>query len=256
MSDGGGPHASDARPSTPARVTRAGPTPGREGPPAQSLIPVFEVSCVSGRNIDLLEGFLNMLPMRREWDDARHEATQFHVDQVFDVDGVGPVVGGTLFRGTLSLGDTMLLGPDARRVPARRRPRDPQSPGPRAGVLRRAERHPRHLGQDGRGRGARAGRRARGGRWRLRRRRGVEPGRAGGRRAGEEAPAAADFFRVGRARRDVHAPVKRRSRIGWSVDDDDFLLEEGCVAYPALPGGRAWDPRGAGATTSRRALRR
>ncbi|KAJ7357422.1 GTP binding protein [Desmophyllum pertusum] len=39
------------------------------------------------------------------------EYTEYQVDEIFNVPGTGPVVGGTLERGVLREGDQLLLGP-------------------------------------------------------------------------------------------------------------------------------------------------
>lgn len=43
-------------------------------------------------------------------DSACH--AQVHLDDSFDVDGVGTVVAGTIRRGRIQVGDSVLLGPD------------------------------------------------------------------------------------------------------------------------------------------------
>uniref|UniRef100_A0A8W8LX31 Tr-type G domain-containing protein n=1 Tax=Magallana gigas TaxID=29159 RepID=A0A8W8LX31_MAGGI len=77
----------------------------------ERMCPIFQVSNVSGENLDLLKMFLNLLSTR-----LKSETTapaEFQIDDTFSVPGVGTVVSGTLLQGTIKLNDTLLLGPDA-----------------------------------------------------------------------------------------------------------------------------------------------
>lgn len=78
---------------------------------SERMCPIFQVSNVSGENLDLLKMFLNLLSTR-----LKSETTapaEFQIDDTFSVPGVGTVVSGTLLQGTIRLNDTLLLGPDA-----------------------------------------------------------------------------------------------------------------------------------------------
>lgn len=78
---------------------------------SERMCPIFQVSNVSGENLDLLKMFLNLLSTR-----LKSETTapaEFQIDDTFSVPGVGTVVSGTLLQGTIKLNDTLLLGPDA-----------------------------------------------------------------------------------------------------------------------------------------------
>eukprot|EP01125_Pyxidicula_operculata_P018624 TRINITY_DN662_c1_g1_i1.p1 TRINITY_DN662_c1_g1~~TRINITY_DN662_c1_g1_i1.p1 ORF type:complete len:543 (-),score=106.75 TRINITY_DN662_c1_g1_i1:208-1836(-) len=76
------------------------------------VIPIFEVSSVSGANIDLLRQFLNIVPPRIQWNLLETQPVEFSIDSTYFVTGVGTVVGGTVMSGTISEGQTLLLGPD------------------------------------------------------------------------------------------------------------------------------------------------
>lgn len=77
---------------------------------SSSLCPIFQVSNVSGLNLDLLKTFLNLLSARMT--PGADEPAEFSIDDSYSVPGVGTVVSGTTLRGTIRLNDTLLLGPD------------------------------------------------------------------------------------------------------------------------------------------------
>lgn len=77
---------------------------------SERMCPVFQVSNVTGENMDLLKMFLNLLSTR-----VRCNLTsppEFQIDDTFSVPGVGTVVSGTLLQGYVKLNDTLMLGPD------------------------------------------------------------------------------------------------------------------------------------------------
>ncbi len=77
------------------------------------IVPVFVVSNVTGVGLDLLRRFIQALPRSRAWDEARQESiTEVHIDDSFDVEGVGCVLAGAIHRGKVTVGDRLLLGPD------------------------------------------------------------------------------------------------------------------------------------------------
>ncbi|KAK7002746.1 GTP-binding protein 1 [Biomphalaria glabrata] len=78
---------------------------------SERMCPVFQVSNVSGENLDLLKMFLNLLSTRVKCDAS--QPAEFQIDDTFSVPGVGTVVSGTLLQGCIKLNDTLLLGPDA-----------------------------------------------------------------------------------------------------------------------------------------------
>ncbi|XP_076054135.1 GTP-binding protein 1-like isoform X2 [Oratosquilla oratoria] len=77
---------------------------------SERLCPIFQVSNVSGENLDLLTMFLNLLSSRTPQDDT--EPAQFQIDDTYQVPGVGVVVSGTCTRGIIRINDTLLLGPN------------------------------------------------------------------------------------------------------------------------------------------------
>ncbi|XP_064109053.1 GTP-binding protein 1-like isoform X2 [Macrobrachium nipponense] len=77
---------------------------------SERLCPIFQVSNVSGDNLDLLTMFLNLLSSRTPQND--NEPAQFQIDDTYQVPGVGVVVSGTCMKGVIRVNDTLLLGPN------------------------------------------------------------------------------------------------------------------------------------------------
>lgn len=77
---------------------------------SERMCPIFQVSNVSGQNIELLKEFLNLLSTRVKCNLS--SPAEFQIDDTFSVPGVGTVVSGTLLQGYVKLNDTLLLGPD------------------------------------------------------------------------------------------------------------------------------------------------
>jgi GTPase len=69
------------------------------------------VSNVTGLGIPYLRQFLNILPMKPNYESSK--PAEFQITEIFSVPGVGTVVSGTLISGTVAPGDTLLLGPDS-----------------------------------------------------------------------------------------------------------------------------------------------
>ncbi|PSN44488.1 GTP-binding protein 1 [Blattella germanica] len=78
---------------------------------SERLCPIFQVSNVTGENLELLKMFLNLLTTRMVSRDD--EPAEFQIDDTYSVPGVGTVVSGTTLKGVIRLNDTLLLGPDA-----------------------------------------------------------------------------------------------------------------------------------------------
>ncbi|CAF0834023.1 unnamed protein product [Rotaria sp. Silwood1] len=76
----------------------------------ERLCPIFQVSNVTGENLDLLKKFLNLLTTRMET--CIDEPAEFQIDDLYAVPGVGTVVSGTTLKGIIKLGDNLQLGPD------------------------------------------------------------------------------------------------------------------------------------------------
>ncbi|KJZ72099.1 hypothetical protein HIM_08554 [Hirsutella minnesotensis 3608] len=75
------------------------------------ICPVFQVSNVTGENLDLVRTFLNILPHHGRYNtDAPFE---FHVNDTFSVPFTGTVVSGIVKSGVAHEGDNVLIGPDS-----------------------------------------------------------------------------------------------------------------------------------------------
>lgn len=77
---------------------------------SERLCPIFQVSNVTGENLDLLKMFLNLLTTRVTGLD--NLLAEFQIDDTYSVPGVGTVISGTCLQGIIRLNDTLLLGPD------------------------------------------------------------------------------------------------------------------------------------------------
>lgn len=81
---------------------------------SDTITPIFTVSSVTGKNLDLLTKFLNVLPPMKNVKDReklKQHHTEYQIDCLFSVPGVGPVVGGTIHRGSIKEGEELQLGP-------------------------------------------------------------------------------------------------------------------------------------------------
>uniref|UniRef100_UPI00358E8AB3 GTP-binding protein 1 isoform X1 n=1 Tax=Myxine glutinosa TaxID=7769 RepID=UPI00358E8AB3 len=78
---------------------------------SERVCPIFQISNVTGENLNLLKMFLNLLSARMGY--KEDEPAEFQIDDTYSVPGVGTVVSGTVLKGLIRLNDTLLLGPDA-----------------------------------------------------------------------------------------------------------------------------------------------
>ncbi|KAI9837282.1 MAG: hypothetical protein M1819_000356 [Sarea resinae] len=78
---------------------------------SQRICPVFQVSNVTGDNLDLVRTFLNILPHHGNYN--AQAPFEFHVNDTFSVPFVGTVVSGVVKSGVVHAGDTILIGPDS-----------------------------------------------------------------------------------------------------------------------------------------------
>lgn len=78
---------------------------------SQRICPIFQVSNVTGENLDLVREFLNILPHYGHYD--AEAPFEFHINDTFSVPFVGTVVSGIVKSGVVHTGDTILIGPDS-----------------------------------------------------------------------------------------------------------------------------------------------
>ncbi|KAI1811485.1 P-loop containing nucleoside triphosphate hydrolase protein [Poronia punctata] len=78
---------------------------------SQRICPIFQVSNVTGKNLDLVRTFLNILPHHGRYDSEA--PFEFHVNETFSVPFVGTVVSGIVKSGVIHAGDNVLIGPDS-----------------------------------------------------------------------------------------------------------------------------------------------
>lgn len=78
---------------------------------SERLCPIFQISSVTGLNLDLLKMFLNLLMSRTP--KADNEAACYIIDDIHQVPGVGTVVSGLVSKGAIKLNEVLYLGPDS-----------------------------------------------------------------------------------------------------------------------------------------------
>ncbi len=76
------------------------------------VVPILQISNVSGLNVEMLKNFLNLLPKRNISSDLLKLPAKYLIGDNFTVKGAGTVVSGILVQGCVKVGDKLLLGPD------------------------------------------------------------------------------------------------------------------------------------------------
>ncbi|OAA57282.1 GTP-binding protein 1 [Cordyceps fumosorosea ARSEF 2679] len=75
------------------------------------ICPIFQVSNVTGQNLDLVRLFLNILPHHGRYNSEG--PFEFQVNDTFSVPFTGTVVSGIVKSGVIHEGDSVLIGPDS-----------------------------------------------------------------------------------------------------------------------------------------------
>ena len=78
---------------------------------SQRICPIFQVSNVTGENLELVRTFLNILPHRGHYD--QNAPFELLINDTFSVPHVGTVVSGVVKSGMIHAGETVLVGPDS-----------------------------------------------------------------------------------------------------------------------------------------------
>jgi GTPase len=79
----------------------------------ESIVPIFNVSSVTGEGIDTVLKFLNVL--KKEGcvkSDLSLVGVKMFIDYIWNVTGIGIVIGGNLVTGKIKVGDRLFLGPN------------------------------------------------------------------------------------------------------------------------------------------------
>ena len=74
-------------------------------------VPYLKVSNTTGENIDLLTDYLNSLEIYQDWVHLKSQNELLTIEDVYQVNGVGVVVTGTLNSGVINKGDKLMTGP-------------------------------------------------------------------------------------------------------------------------------------------------
>lgn len=77
---------------------------------SNSITPIFQTSNVTGQGLDDLRMFLNIIGEKPR---EEKQNVEYFVDNIFNVKGVGIVLGGHLLSGKIKVGDNLLLGPNS-----------------------------------------------------------------------------------------------------------------------------------------------
>ena len=76
---------------------------------SNSITPVFQISNVTGKGLDDLRMFFNIVGKKPIVEN--NDNVEYFVDNIFQVKGVGIVIGGHLLSGTIKVSDNLLIGP-------------------------------------------------------------------------------------------------------------------------------------------------
>jgi GTPase len=76
----------------------------------ESIVPIFNISNVTGEGLDNIRQFLNIL--KKEPVKVTDNNVKLFIDYVWNVSGIGIVVGGNLISGKIKVGDKLILGPN------------------------------------------------------------------------------------------------------------------------------------------------
>jgi len=80
----------------------------------ENVVPIFCISSVTGVGLNIVRRYLHLLPPGAsllEQEKLEQEPPEFQIDEIFDVPGVGTVVGGLVTQGIITEGISLNLGP-------------------------------------------------------------------------------------------------------------------------------------------------
>ena len=78
---------------------------------SDTIIPIIQISNLSGFNLDLLKALLNVLPVRNDYAEFINKEVELLVDSTYSVTGHPTIIAGMLRSGIINVGDTVALGP-------------------------------------------------------------------------------------------------------------------------------------------------
>lgn len=78
---------------------------------SNSITPVFQISNVKGKGLNDLRMFFNIVGKKPIQENENTDSVEYFVDNIFQVKGVGIVLGGHLLSGTIKVSDNLLIGP-------------------------------------------------------------------------------------------------------------------------------------------------
>ncbi|CEG48084.1 gtp-binding [Plasmopara halstedii] len=78
-----------------------------------TIVPVFQISSVTGTGLDVLQGYFAKLEPKRLWAIKAKTPAEFQIRQAYDIKDAGIIVTGLVQAGTMCVHEQMLLGPDA-----------------------------------------------------------------------------------------------------------------------------------------------
>ena len=79
--------------------------------PHDNIVPIFQISNVTGEGIENLKTFYNLVPSRLNFQDHNKSPVEYLIDGNYYITGIGTVVSGFLNSGTVKVNDQVLLGP-------------------------------------------------------------------------------------------------------------------------------------------------
>lgn len=78
---------------------------------SRSVVPIFQVSSVTGAGIEELKQFLQLLPASKYDKELAKNEFRAYIDDIFQVSGVGTVVAAMVYEGSVKNQQNVLLGP-------------------------------------------------------------------------------------------------------------------------------------------------
>jgi GTPase len=78
---------------------------------SDNIVPIIQISNVSGHNLDLLKFLLNILPVRNDYAEFVNKPVEYLIDNTYSVLGHSTIVSGLLRSGTIKVNDSLAIGP-------------------------------------------------------------------------------------------------------------------------------------------------